>query len=355
MAFITKLPAEIVHQILNSFKHDKATLCQLSLASSFFAPVAQQILLKHLVLSVDISLTGTETPFDQIIKKFDETPHLSAHVQTLVLSSRHKCNESLNSIKRALEILNRVTSLKSLHLKNTLMLPRWDISAPTSGSFLERNPLTRLTKLNLKSPWISWDGLATLLYLPKLEHLSLGYLPPGQLPSTLSECRVKFCRIKTLELGSWRGGPDLPLRTLLELTNGLEVLSLSIETATQLNSRRLTPSGVNEALVPVRNTLKALSIIDLCGEDAIVGSRLDLSEFKKLEKVEVSSALFFVSPTDGRLRDGLYKLLPRSLVELQVRYSRVALYILMAIRVLIFSSAAADQPRWRRCYYRIDA
>jgi hypothetical protein len=142
MATITKLPAELVYQILNSFEDHKTTLCRLSLVSSFFVSVAQQLLLRHLVLSVDISLNGIKTPFDKIIKKFDKTPHLSAHVLTLVLSSRHQCNESLDSIKRALDLLNRVTSLQSLDLNNALMLPRRDISPPASGFFLETNHLT---------------------------------------------------------------------------------------------------------------------------------------------------------------------------------------------------------------------
>jgi hypothetical protein len=316
MAAITKLPAELVYQILNSFEDHKTTLCRLSLVSSFFVSVAQQLLLRHLDLSVDISLNGIKTPFDKIIKKFDETPHLSAHVLTLVLSSRHQCNESLDSIKRALDLLNRVTSLQSLDLNNALMLPRWDISPPTSGFFLETNHLTRLTKLKLRSPWISWSGLVTLLYLPNLEHLSLAYLPNDFASPTFENIQGRTCALRSLELGTRQAQRGLPLKRLLEMTTRLEEFMLRIGPETSYISE------ISQAMVPVHETLKVLSISGADSYDAQPVSPLNLSRFRVLEKVEVSSSLYFGSRDAKRWRVGQYKLLPRSLLDLQVRSSQ---------------------------------
>lgn len=313
MAAITKLPAELVHQILNSFEDHKTTLCRLSLVSSFFVSVAQQLLLRHLDLSVDISLNGIKTPFDQIIKKFDETPHLSAHVLTLVLSSRHQCNESLDSIKRALDLLNRVTSLQSLDLNNALMLPRWDISPPTSGFFLETNYLTRLTKLKLRSPWISWSGLITLLYLPNLEHLSLAYLPNDFASPTFENIQGRICALRSLELGIWQAQRGLPLKRLLEMTTRLEEFMLRMGPETSYIS-----SEISQAMVPVHETLKVLTISGADSYDAQPVSPLNLSGFRVLEKVEVLSSFYFGSRDAERWRVGHYKLLPRSLLDLQV-------------------------------------
>jgi hypothetical protein len=278
--------------------------------------VAQQLLLRHLDLSVDISLNGIKTPFDKIIKKFDETPHLSAHVLTLVLSSRHQCNESLDSIKRALDLLNRVTSLQSLDLNNALMLPRWDISPPTSGFFLETNHLTRLTKLKLRSPWISWSGLVTLLYLPNLEHLSLAYLPNDFASPTFENIQGRTCALRSLELGTRQAQRGLPLKRLLEMTTRLEEFMLRIGPETSYISE------ISQAMVPVHETLKVLSISGADSYDAQTVSPLNLSRFRVLEKVEVSSSLYFGSRDAKRWRVGQYKLLPRSLLDLQVLSSQ---------------------------------
>jgi hypothetical protein len=322
MATITKLPAELVYQILNSFEDHKTTLCRLSLVSSFFVSVAQQLLLRHLVLSVDISLNGIKTPFDKIIKKFDKTPHLSAHVLTLVLSSRHQCNESLDSIKRALDLLNRVTSLQFLDLKNTLMLPRWDISPPSSGSFLETNRLTRLTKLKLRSPWISWSGLVTLLYLPNLEHLSLDYFPDDFASPAYENIQGRICALRSLKLGTWQAQRGLPLKRLLEMTTRLEEFMLRMGPETSSGRHSYNSSEISQAMVPIHDTLRVLSISGADSYDAQPVSPLNLSGFRVLEKVEVLSSLYFASCDAERWRVGQYKLLPRSLVDLQVRSSQ---------------------------------
>jgi hypothetical protein len=321
MATITKLPPELILDILGSFEDDKVTLCRLSLVSSFFVEAAQQLLSRHLVLSVDMPLDGCETSFDKIITLFNQKPHLSVHVQTLVLSSRHSGLESSKSILRALNLLNRVTSLRYLDLKNALILPLWDMSPLTSDPFLETNPLTRLTKLKLTSPWISWSGIAIFLYLPSLEHLSLVHLPSGHAPSTLSESRGKICPIRTLELSTWGGQSGTPLKSLLELTNKLEFLGLAMISSESFFLPSYTVLEISKALVPVRDTLKVLKVKGECSADAHPGSRLDLSGFKILEKVDVLSSLLFSARSADRSRDGLFKLLPRSLVELQVRHN----------------------------------
>jgi hypothetical protein len=327
MTTITKLPPELTLNILSSLEEDKAALSRLSLVSSFFVEVAQQLLLRHLVLLVDMPLDGCETPFDKIIALFDKKPHLSVHVQTLVLSSRHSGLESSKSIIRALNLLNRVTSLRYLGLKNALMLPLWDMSPLISDPFLKTNPLTRLTKLKLRSPWISWSDIAILLYLPSLDHLSLDYLPPGHASPTLSGCRGKICPVRTLELWTWRGQSGPLLKSVLELTNKLEFLRLKMESAESFVSQSYTALEIGEAMVPVRDTLKVLRVEGGCCIDVHPGSRLDLSGFKVLKKVDVLSSLMFSARTADRSREGLYKLLPCSLVELQVCHNLSRRYI----------------------------
>lgn len=87
----------------------------------------------------------------------------------------------------------------------------------------------------------------------------------------------------------------------------------------------LCPSRVLSALLPLSNTLTNLEIYangqqtrwrsEISAHD---GSRLDLSEFLALKSLSASAELF-VAPLSSRIpREGLYKLLPRSLKRLHV-------------------------------------
>jgi len=74
------------------------------------------------------------------------------------------------------------------------------------------------------------------------------------------------------------------------------------------------PSEVGEALTPVQDTLRILTISGPATSPSD-RSRLNLSAFTRLEKVNVISNFFLADDA----REGLYKLLPQSLLDLRVR------------------------------------
>ncbi|KAE9374096.1 hypothetical protein N431DRAFT_404605 [Stipitochalara longipes BDJ] len=315
MVTITKLPAELLQQALQNFEDDKATLGRLSLVSSLFASVAQQLLLRHLVLSVDTPLDGVETSFDKIIRLLDEKPQLSTHVQTLTIFSRHAWTQSLDSINRVFNLLDRVTSLRSLDLDHELMLP--DDETHLFNSIIEANRLARLTKLRLRNPFIKGNVFTELLYLPKLKYLALDHLLPPLAIFLSSLDRV--CSLRTLEIGYWRGQPDLVLKNLLETTVGLEELVLRMQPEEYIESICI-PSEVSQAMTPLQDTLKVLTITGPAFSPLPDTSRLDLSSFRVLEKVNVVSSFLFPPPEVAESRVGLYTLLPRSLLDLQINF-----------------------------------
>jgi len=206
MATITQLPAELLQQLLQNFEDDKATLCHMSLVSPLFATVAQELLLRHLELSVDPDPDGLETSFDQLVKLLDEKPQLSTHVQSLTISSEHAWNQALKAMTRLFNLLSRVTSLRSLDLNHELVLS--EDGLPLFHSCLDTNPLARLSKLRLRNPFIRWSIFTELLQIPNLDTLVLDHLPvpPLTFPNPLN----RVCSLRILEVGYWRGQPNSP-------------------------------------------------------------------------------------------------------------------------------------------------
>ena len=330
MATISDLPAELLQQLLQNFEDDKATLCQLCLVSPLFAIVAQELLLRHLDLSVDPGPTGIETHFDKVIKLLDEKPDLSKHVQGLTIYSPYGWNQSLDSIERTVNLLSRATSLRSLDFNHELMAAEHE-DHPFIR-FLKASPLPRLAKLRIRNPFIQWAIFLELLHLPKLELLVLDILPA--IPSLTVSPPLSFvypgspqrtCWLRKLDIACWRRQLDSTLNELLVTVTRLEELTLRIETEEFVSASSFTciPSDVTKALKPVQDTLKVLNITGPAISPAGDTSRLDLSAFTRLEKVDVISNFFFTDDNADDARDGLYKLLPQSLLDLRVSFPSI--------------------------------
>jgi len=82
----------------------------------------------------------------------------------------------------------------------------------------------------------------------------------------------------------------------------------------------LAPAAISECFASTKHSLQELELIDRDvhwgGHD---GSQMSLHGFRCLRKVNIPAVCFFGTNTLGSDRNGLYKLLPSSLVELQVR------------------------------------
>jgi hypothetical protein len=312
MANITELANELTLEILLYFEYDKATLCQLALVSSHFRPLAQQVLLKHLTLSVDVLEDEGNSSLDYILK----IPNIATLVQTLSLSWR---DAHLKNNSRANHLLKRLPLLESLDISTTLYMPPEynTILRPSFGS-LETHPLNRLTKLKLECD-ITWLGLIEFMYLPKLEHIYLHHLPPVDTTTLPEKFRGRTSPVRTIVLQQCKSGRpvDHSLKRLLQRAEKLEVLNLTIGQSPG-GAVSYRPFIFGQSLAPARHTLRILTITGPGMDRGMDGSRLDLSSFQKLQRVEVFSLLFFSSTYAHRARDGLYRLLPQSLLELKV-------------------------------------
>ncbi|KAE8453955.1 hypothetical protein EG329_007731 [Mollisiaceae sp. DMI_Dod_QoI] len=308
MVNIIELPNELSLKILSYFEYDKATLCQLALVSSHFRPLAKEALLKHLVLSANLLEDEHNSSFDRILQILVEEPNIATLVRTLTLSWTHQEN-----YPRAEYLLQRLPLLESLYLSVPFFASSED-GKPHRPSFrfLQKHPFNRLTKLQLASD-ITWLDLTEFMYLPKLEHLNLHHLPPCDAVPLPEKFQGRISPVRSIDLQHCRSALDRSLERLLQRAGKLEVLQLRCGV-------HYWPLRFGQSLAPAHHTLRSLTIT---GRGMYIGmddSRLDLSGFQMLQKVDVFSFLFFSSFRANKARDGLYRLLPQSLLELRIEF-----------------------------------
>ena len=184
----------------------------------------------------------------------------------------------------------------------------------------QSNPYSRLTRVKFKSrvASLSWYGLAECMHLPTIQHISLADLPASLARLTLSDFEGRTCPVRSIEIMWLSEGKSRSLKILLGMSSMLKILEIKMIGKQTMNGGIYTAAEIGDSLVPVRSTLRALAIEGPWSLQSQSKYRLDLSGFKRLESVKLYSHLFFSDDTESP-RDGLYTLLPRSLVEFHVR------------------------------------
>jgi hypothetical protein len=112
------------------------------------------------------------------------------------------------------------------------------------------------------------------------------------------------------------------------MTKKLQILECAVPNGEQVqvaNTRgyiqiNLSPAEVLSVILPVEYTLMKLVLCDVYQNYRPIhdGSRLDLSGFAALKTIKVPSNLLFQAPEAHPSRDGVFRLLPRSLEWMKV-------------------------------------
>jgi hypothetical protein len=121
-------------------------------------------------------------------------------------------------------------------------------------------------------------------------------------------------------LGSWKPDFGDRLQRLQQSADALEKLSMGLE-------NQSSPSLVGQDLAAARHSLRVLVLekSKMCRWRAVYyESCLDLRGFEELERAHVVPPPFLGAEYADWWRRGLYRLLPKSLLELQVITFRVA-------------------------------
>ena len=193
--------------------------------------------------------------------------------------------------------------------------------------FLDQNSALKLRKLQL--PWsaASLDVIVQYLKFPKLDELHVSYTDSpyahrldvvqackDQAPSGISQL---FLRTSDLSFSD--------ISMLLKLFSNLGGRRLGI---VRMDAQELlsSPASVSGLLTTLRLTLVDLWLLkdgNSSFKTSHDGSRLDLSTFNVLKKLNVASDCFFADKQPGSARDGLWKLLPPRLEDIKVRLRTV--------------------------------
>jgi hypothetical protein len=259
MIVLTEMPFEIAREILSYLEHDRTTLSQLALVSAYFRPLAQEVLLRHLAIRLDVSGAGENSPFDNLMRMFDRDRSLSAFVRTLDLSWTEPF---ARNNYRASNLLKRLSNLEILAVATPMYRSR-QFNLMFHPLFLKTCPLNRLTKLRRRGGSLSWAALEDFMRLPNRRELSLEY-PPTDVRSSPVEngSSGHFASLRCLEMENW-GGPRRhdPLAAFLKKSKSLEVLSVSMRESNRNDHRALlSPFKTGQVLAPLRSTLRSLTI-----------------------------------------------------------------------------------------------
>jgi hypothetical protein len=202
----------------------------------------------------------------------------------------------------------------------------WGVCA-LSLSLFGKNKLESLTYAAIESANLDSATLKKLMLLKKIKCIKIVH---SDVKGFLGSAPRQASPLTTLDLGEICL-PKNTLRSLLQMAKQLKTLECGVPNSEQLpvtNRKKylqinLSPAEILSAITPVYRTLTTLALCDVYqgyqGYQFIHdGSRLDLSGFLALKAIKIPSNLLFQTPEAHPSRDGIYKLLPRSLEWIKV-------------------------------------
>ena len=274
-------------------------------------------------------LSGDGYEYDMLMYAFKSNSNLASFVRTVYLDwegpreSNAELPESDEGLanQKTNDLLALLSNMESLWIKTK---PDCWTFTP---EFLEQNPAPRLRKLRV--PWfgVSVNDMFTYMTIPTLRNFGLDYPTRGDglRPELMDQDRSG---ITGLELDwLYLGNNHLPfseMAALLRLCSSIKTLLCTLPGSEDTESRNmktaLSPASMASLLVPFSETLVELNLFHgrkttWPGHD---GSRLDMSKFEVMRRLEVPASCFFDATTLRDDRRGVWKLLPPRLVLLEV-------------------------------------
>lgn len=281
----TPLSDDVFYHVISCLQ--TRDLLRIALCSRLFARLAQGELFRD----IHIQWVGhKDTPnrtFELLFRTFEERPKLQdlvRHVTVTVTSSWSQIDQYQNM-------------LLSFPNVQSVTWPTPGLQADFLTTLLTKRPYLRRLQLT------AWNG-----------NLSIS--------EVLDRVADKLLSLHTLEM---EGGIALDeFRLLIRSMPSLEKLTCMTPGThgpwkNPAMVHPLSPRDIVDALRPLENVLGELRMNGWNQHWPIHdGSRLDLSLFKKLKKVDVCSFLLFDSPGPGMRRNGVHALLPSSIQSLRV-------------------------------------
>ena len=377
MTSLLDLPDDIFLEIFSYFAFSKRDLIRISTLSRRLSILSRGQIYRHVHLPVVLvpathlerrrkpgrgnPRTGNSEPdhrpFSLFFRSISSNPSLAPLVRSLHLEWKpYSAGDEYAVINALLRRLSNVT-----HLKFSADDHPGNGYGSFNPVFLDVNLMRRLRTIELDVFFLSSTALAQLMLVPTVESIiatrfrdaAKPALQPGSTLADFTALPLAFpTRLRHLNLGIFR--IPLPvLHSILKHAPHLRRLAATLpgrgnptDVRAPLDARRLRPAAVARALDPVRHALQELSLVndrhEWAGSD---GTRADFSAFRQLRKMRVAPGLWFswgayahaVSHKVDQgfcwckeAREGVWKMLPRSLEELEV-WARISLLCRLCI------------------------
>lgn len=261
----------------------------------------------------------SRSPFFLFLRTVKNRPSLGELVQTVKLTRPDK-DEFVDAAVNLL--LEKLPRLRKLGLD-----AQW-INIDYRATFLKHNPMNLLRHVELIRIGRESNLLRTLLQRCHIESITA---QGSRLRLLMLDCTThnmsSLLTLKILHEDQHNDVEESELERLLTWPRALERLHCSFPSGKDWKPWTLevsNPTMLGQVLQPVAHSLKELKLD--CNRSAGMasnGTRLDLSDgFPCLRVLQIPAFCLFAAETPGVTRNGTYELLPPTLQELQVLFTK---------------------------------
>ena len=328
MSSINALPEEVLSKVISFIQHDHAALRALTHVSHDFNCSTLPYLVRHISFIIRKPDHSFSTSFELFMRSLHENNKIALYVQTVKLrwsTGTSITKNNRRAYSRANDLLRELPNIRILSLSIIGPLP-----VPFDHGFLDTNPLPllrefKLFDFNATAAHIAKYMIITPVKTMKIERLNV-HAPLSRSIRETSPCRIS--KLSSLRLPYFHL-PTSTLSDILCLPQSLEILHCTLPGdqelrfgALQASMRTaLSPAAMTRVLEPVKDTLVELRLDDgiLTRWPSHDRSRIDFSQLNALRRLGISSSCLFPFPTaKEKEREGLWRLLPSQLEELDV-------------------------------------
>lgn len=331
------IPYELMNEIIFELKDDKLALCQLGRAASWLNSLVRPVLFRHLKVKFPYPSQSTNRTAEDIIRVYEASLDLQHVVQSLSLRLETSAPITPALVtatwmisQEANKFLEKFPLLRSLEIHST------GSSCSFWPGFLETNAMKHLTKLELHDICLDPTHLLAYMMIENINHISVSSMrvvKPGALvysPTFIP----RTSPLRSLDLGSAFPIAEELLEWLLQWPRGLETLVCNVPGEKDEYLQHFgvysygyretlvtSPRAIARSLASMKHSLLNLEIRSEASHKSYDQTRLDMSDFEVLQTLILPCRLLFESPIAHQSRDGMFQLLPRSLLELEVNFS----------------------------------
>ena len=335
MASLESLPAELLRKIASSLCSEKH-LSQLAKANRYFYQAVLPLIYRHVDLALRERDGSWNPKCELLLRSIRARPELANHINHVVLSMfgtyATKDEDKITVNVLAKNLLCALRNLRSLRLDAGGPAGcRLNLTGAVDGAF------SMLERVELNSPDLDYEDVCAFLHQPNIRILRVRFLDYRTLRPDLIDTTISgTTSLSELHITAVHV-PENILSEILRLPRKLHTLTIQIPglrkpsyafgrlnfAVPPVMESPLSPSKVTESIQPAQATLVSLKIF----EDAHTrwrshdGTRLNLASFTALQVLKIPSHLVFPKKLPSPpSRNGLYRLLPASLLSIDITF-----------------------------------